>query len=186
MLLKRRICISIGAVAPRNVLHHHEQCMCVYLGALLGPLFNAKLNFASSFLLSVYGQTAKFKDRQYFRLYGISSSLNLREVAANKHTHVQCSLGSVGLTQAHHNENTLHEYNFTTIIHLTTTHQHFPNCCCPYIFVVASNSAQQAISLSPAISSARSAISSINAHPQLVKLFRSIWFVRKRFYANIF
>ena len=124
-----------------RLTHHHEQCMCVYLGALLGPLFNAKLNFTSIFLLSVQGQTAKFKDCQYFWLYSISSCLNLQEVAANKHTHVyvQCSLASVGLTQAHPNKNTLHQYNFTTIIYPTTTHQHFPNCCCPYIFVVASN-----------------------------------------------
>ena len=85
--------------------------------------------------------------------------------------YVQCSVASMGLTQAHPNENTLHQYNFTTKIHLTTTHQHFPNCGCPYIFMVASNTTQQAISLSPAISSARSAISSINAHPRLVKLF---------------
>ena len=53
-----------------------------------------------------------------------------------------------------------------------TTHQHFTNCCCPYIqvYVVASNTKK--ISFSPAISSAHGVISSINAHhTRLVKLF---------------
>ena len=39
-------------------------------------------------------------------------------------------------------ENILHKYNFTTNVGwLLATHQHFPNCCCPYIlvYVVASN-----------------------------------------------
>ena len=49
--------------------------------------------------------------------------------------------------------------------------------------VVAST--QQAVSFSPAISSARSGISSINAHHTRL-IFRSIWSVRKLFYTNIF
>ena len=40
-------------------------------------------------------------------------------------------------------ENILHEYNskFSDMGWLRATHQHFPNCCCPYILVylVASN-----------------------------------------------
>ena len=38
-------------------------------------------------------------------------------------------------------ENILREYNFTAKLFPTTTHQHIPKCCCPYIIVyaVASN-----------------------------------------------
>ena len=65
----------------------------------------------------------------------------------------------------------LHAYNFTMKIFPTTTHQHFPNCCCPCIlvcmYVVASNTTSCLL-----FSSARGAISSINAHhTRLVKLF---------------
>ena len=52
-----------------------------------------------------------------------------------------------------------------------TTHQHFPNYCCPYIlvYVVASNTTSHL--LFTAISLAHSAISSINAqHTQLRNL----------------
>ena len=63
----------------------------------------------------------------------------------------------------------LHAYNFTMKIFPTTTHQHFPNCCCPYIlvYVVASNTTSHLL-----FSSAHGVISSINAHhTRLVKLF---------------
>ena len=53
---------------------------------------------------------------------------------------------------------------------LPATHQHFPNCCL-YILVYGELLTQQAISFSPAISSACGVIS-INAHhTRLVKLF---------------
>jgi len=51
------------------------------------------------------------------------------------------------------------------------------------LYVVAFT--RQAVSFSPAISSARSGISSINAH-QAQLIFRLIWSVRKLFYTNIF
>ena len=67
-------------------------------------------------------------------------------------------------------ENILHKHvyneNFSDDGTPATTHQHFPSCCYLYIleFVVAY--------FSPAISLARAAISSINAHhTRLVKLF---------------
>ena len=74
-------------------------------------------------------------------------------------------------------ENILHEYNFTTKIFPTTAHQR-PHTSTSLVAAASISLyswqplTQQAIYFSPAISLARAAISSINAHhTQLVKLF---------------
>ena len=67
--------------------------------------------------------------------------------------------------------NNFYNKNFSNVGSIQRTHQYFSNCCCPYILVyVASNTTSNL--LFTAISSARGAISSINAHHRrLVKLF---------------
>ena len=88
-------------------------------------------------------------------------------------------------------ENILHKYNFTTknfpMLVGSCYTPALPQLLLPYIlvYVVASNTTSNL--LLPAISSACGAISSINAHhTRLVKLFCSIWSVRKLFDVNNF
>ena len=79
--------------------------------------------------------------------------------------------------------NKFYNCNFSDVGWLRATHQHFPNWCCPYslVYVVASNTTSNLLFTSHIFSTQCDLLN--ECPPATVK---SIWSVRKLFYANIF